>query len=82
MTLALLWLWQVHKFMCHIWPLETNPSVGGPRRSAERVERRSLIKAARFFENLEWVCCDRLQLENGANSFKYLLGIYSAPSSI
>lgn len=46
------------------------------------VERRPLTIAARFFEKQVWVFRDRVQLEDGVNSIKYLLCTYSAPSSV
>lgn len=56
----------VHKFMCNIWPLETNPSVGGPRKRARCVAGGPLIKAAGSTRSWS-VYCNRRQLEDRVN---------------
>lgn len=79
--LGLPWRWQVHTFMCSIWPCEQT-AYRKAHRSAKCVEKGPLTKAARFFEKLKWIFCDRIQLKNSSHAIKYILCTYSVSSML
>lgn len=44
------------------------------------MERGPLTTAAKLFEKLAWIFCDRIQLEDGVNSIKYLVCTSQCPA--
>lgn len=75
------WRCQVHTVTCSIWPCE-QATYRKAHGSAECAEKGPLTKAARFFEKLKWILCDRMQLEDSVHTIKYLLCTYSVSSSM